>query len=45
MVGFNLDIPEETHKELKHISIDEGMTMEDIVLMLIVKYVKKKRGE
>ena len=45
MVGFNLDIPEEVHKEFKKKCVDLGMPMEDIVLELITRYVKKKRGE
>lgn len=42
MVGFNFDIPDDLHKKFKVISVQEEKDMNDILIELIEKYVKKK---
>ncbi len=41
--SFQLKIDEELRKSLKRRSIDEGRTMNEIIIRLIEKYLKKSR--
>jgi len=43
MVTIKVSIPDELHKKLKHIAIDEGKTLKAIVIEALTKYVSERR--
>jgi len=44
-VKMTVYIPEELHRELRHVSFDERRSATDIIRELVKEYLAKKRGK
>ncbi len=45
IVKMTVYIPEELHRELRHVSFDERRSATDIIRELVREYLAKKRGK